>query len=87
MHSQPAGLNDGVIGRPRLLGGPTGDVVGASVLRSAVQRHEADGGAQDAFLLDTRQAQELSEIDLVSLAARQPVLRRPGRAGGTKFAH
>jgi hypothetical protein len=77
MDPQPSRLHDGVIGRSRLLGGPTGDVVGASILRAAVQRHEADGGAQDAFLLDTGQAQELSEIDLVSLTAPHSVLRRP----------
>jgi hypothetical protein len=33
-----------------------------------MQRHEADGGAQDALLPDSGQAQEFSEVDVVSLA-------------------
>ena len=40
-----------------------------------MQRHEANGGTQDAFLLDAGQVQKFSEIDLVSLAgARRPIL-------------
>ena len=44
MDSQPARLDDGVVGGSRLLGRPIGEFVRATILRSTMQRHEPNGG-------------------------------------------
>ncbi len=69
MHAEFTGLHNGVVGRTRNLGSPTGQLISAAILRPTVQSHEADGRAQDAFLTDTRQSQEFGKIDVCSFAS------------------
>ena len=74
---QSGRVHDGVVGRSGLLGGPFGDLIGTPVLRSAVQRHEPDFGAQGALLFDSGHRQELGQIHLLRLARHREVVPRP----------
>ena len=72
VHAEVDGLDDGVERGPGPLGGPARDQVRPAVLRTAVQRHEAHGGADDRFLLDSGQAQELREVHGLRMTCRTP---------------
>ena len=86
MDSYSGRLHDGVVRGSRPLGRPSGDLVRAPVLRSAMQRHEADGRAQDALLPDAGQAQEFSEVDVVSLAPPGALTQGRRRARSPELA-
>ena len=78
MDPEPCWLDDGVVGRTRLLRRPPGDLCGAPILRSAMERHEPDPGAQDQLLFDARKGEELSQIHTLRLAlARAEALCNP----------
>ncbi len=83
MNPKPGGIHDGVAGRAGQLGGPPSDLLGAPILRSAVQSHEADVGAQDAFLPDPGHRQQFGEVHRLRFAhgpvghvAATPIARR-----------
>jgi hypothetical protein len=72
MEPQPGWLNDCVVRRPRSFRGSARDLVGASVLRSSMQGHEANRRAKDALFPDSGQGEEFSQIHLVRLALFDP---------------
>ena len=80
MDPHSARLDDGVIRGTRPVGGATGNFVRTSVLRTAVQRHEADRRPQCADLLDAGQGQELCQIHVFRLPCRLHVRNPPDSA-------
>jgi hypothetical protein len=62
MHPQRRRLDDGIEGRTGSSRRQSGDGVGAAVLGATVQRHEADGGAQDTLLFDAGKVEELLQV-------------------------
>jgi hypothetical protein len=57
-----------------LVGCPPGDLLGAPVLRSAVQSHEADVRAEDAYLPDAGHRQEFGQVHLLRIARGRLVM-------------
>src|SRR6185312_902930 len=62
MDAQVRWLEDGVVRGAGQRGGPARDLVGAPVLRAAVQRHEPDGRPELADLLDPGERQQLGQV-------------------------
>ena len=53
-----------------MYGGQPGDLLGAPVLRPAMQSQETDGGTQDAFLPDSGHGQEFGQVHLPQVRTR-----------------